>query len=82
MTATTLDWAFRADDVTKVYKGGVRANDGITFRIEPRRWRPPRPSGAASRWTDFGYFAAQGPWPVVKLKHKGGWSEGSRIVEA
>jgi ABC-2 type transport system ATP-binding protein len=35
MTATTLDWAFRADDVTKVYKGGVRANDGITLRIEP-----------------------------------------------
>ena len=35
MTATTLDWAFRADDVTKVYKGGVRANDGLTLRIEP-----------------------------------------------
>ena len=35
MTATTLGWAFRADDVTKVYKGGVRANDGITLRIEP-----------------------------------------------
>jgi len=35
MTATTLDWAFRAGDVTKVYKGGVRANDGITLRIEP-----------------------------------------------
>ena len=35
MTATTVDWAFRADDVTKIYKGGVRANDAITFRIEP-----------------------------------------------
>jgi ABC-2 type transport system ATP-binding protein len=35
MTTTALDWAFRADDVTKVYKGGVRANDGLTLRIEP-----------------------------------------------
>jgi ABC-2 type transport system ATP-binding protein len=35
MTATTLDWAFRADDVTKVCEGGVRANDGSTLRIEP-----------------------------------------------
>ena len=35
MTATNLDWAFPAEDVTKVYKGGVRANDGITLRIEP-----------------------------------------------
>ena len=36
MTVTTItDWSFRADDVTKVYKGGVRANDGLTLRIEP-----------------------------------------------
>ncbi len=37
MTATTtdVDWAFRATDVTKVYKGGLRANDGLTLRIEP-----------------------------------------------
>ena len=34
-TATVTDWAFRADDVTKVYKGGKRANDGLTLRIEP-----------------------------------------------
>ena len=33
--AAPRDWAFRADDVTKVYKGGVRANDGLTLRIEP-----------------------------------------------
>jgi ABC-2 type transport system ATP-binding protein len=34
-TITDVDWAFRADDVTKVYKGGVRANDGLTLRIDP-----------------------------------------------
>ena len=33
--AVATDWSFRADDVTKVYKGGVRANDGLTLRIEP-----------------------------------------------
>ena len=36
MTAPTpTDWSFRAEDVTKVYKGGVRANDALTLRIEP-----------------------------------------------
>jgi len=34
-TPTAIDRAFRADDVTKVYKGGLRANDGLTLRIEP-----------------------------------------------
>ncbi len=34
-TTTDVDWAFRADAVTKVYKGGLRANDGLTLRIEP-----------------------------------------------
>lgn len=34
-TATTTDWAFRAVDVTKVYQGGTRANDGISLHIEP-----------------------------------------------
>jgi len=34
-TTPVTDWAFRAQDVTKVYKGGVRANDGISLRIEP-----------------------------------------------
>ncbi len=34
-TITDVDWAFRATDVTKVYKGGLRANDGLTLRIEP-----------------------------------------------
>jgi len=29
------DWTFRATDVTKVYKGGKRANDGISLHIEP-----------------------------------------------
>lgn len=29
------DWAFRAVDVTKVYKGGARANDGLSLHIEP-----------------------------------------------
>lgn len=35
MTDTPTDWAFRADQVTKVYKGGVRANDALSLRIEP-----------------------------------------------
>ena len=35
VVAVATDWSFRADDVTKVYKGGVRANDGLTLRIEP-----------------------------------------------
>src|SRR5690554_574073 len=34
-TVTDTDWAFRAQDVTKVYKGGLRANDSLTLRIEP-----------------------------------------------
>jgi ABC-2 type transport system ATP-binding protein len=29
------DWMFRAEDVTKVYNGGVRANDGISLSVEP-----------------------------------------------
>ena len=33
--AVATDWSFRAEDVTKVYKGGVRANNGLTLRIEP-----------------------------------------------
>lgn len=35
MTATTTNWAFRADEVSKIYKGGVRANEALTLRIEP-----------------------------------------------
>lgn len=35
MTDATTDWSFRADQVTKVYKGGLRANDALTLRIEP-----------------------------------------------
>ena len=31
----TEDWTFRAEDVSKVYDGGNRANDGITMRVEP-----------------------------------------------
>lgn len=31
---TTTDWAFRAHDVTKVYKGGTVANDGLTLHID------------------------------------------------
>jgi ABC-2 type transport system ATP-binding protein len=29
------DWTFHATDVTKTYKTGVKANDGITLRVEP-----------------------------------------------
>jgi ABC-2 type transport system ATP-binding protein len=29
------DWIFRADNVTKVYSNGVRANDGLTLHVEP-----------------------------------------------
>jgi ABC-2 type transport system ATP-binding protein len=32
---TDTDWTFRANEVTKVYKTGVKANDGITLRVEP-----------------------------------------------
>jgi ABC-2 type transport system ATP-binding protein len=28
-------WDFRAEDVTKVFDGTVRANDGVTLRVEP-----------------------------------------------
>ncbi len=28
-------WTFRADKVTKVYRNGVRANDGISLHVEP-----------------------------------------------
>ncbi len=35
LPTVTEDWAFRVQDVTKVYKGGVRANDGLSLRIEP-----------------------------------------------
>jgi ABC-2 type transport system ATP-binding protein len=28
-------WAFRADGVTKVYKNGIRANDGISLHVDP-----------------------------------------------
>jgi ABC-2 type transport system ATP-binding protein len=31
----TTDWTFRATDVTKVYKGGKRANDRISLHIAP-----------------------------------------------
>ena len=34
-TATLADWSLRAEDVNKVYKGGVRANDGLTLSIAP-----------------------------------------------
>ena len=33
--AATENWSFRAEDVTKVYNGTNRANDGITLRVEP-----------------------------------------------
>jgi ABC-2 type transport system ATP-binding protein len=31
----TEDWSFRAENVSKVYDGTNRANDGITLRVEP-----------------------------------------------
>ena len=34
-TNLSTDWSFRAEEVTKVYKGGVVANDSLTLRIEP-----------------------------------------------
>jgi ABC-2 type transport system ATP-binding protein len=33
--ALATDWTFRAEDVTKVYNGSVRANDGITLSVAP-----------------------------------------------
>ena len=33
--AAGADWTFHATDVTKVYKTGVKANDGITLHVEP-----------------------------------------------
>ena len=33
--AETADWTFRADEVTKIFDGRVRANDGITLSAEP-----------------------------------------------
>jgi len=44
MTASTVasttvrqepDWSFRAEGVTKIYNGTLRANDGITLRVDP-----------------------------------------------
>jgi ABC-2 type transport system ATP-binding protein len=32
---TDTDWTFRAEDVTKIFNGKVRANDGISLRVEP-----------------------------------------------
>ncbi|HXY44007.1 MAG TPA: ABC transporter ATP-binding protein [Acidimicrobiales bacterium] len=29
------DWVFRAENVTKVYRNGVRANDGISLHVDP-----------------------------------------------
>ena len=29
------DWTFRADNVTKIYPNGVRANDAISLHVEP-----------------------------------------------
>jgi ABC-2 type transport system ATP-binding protein len=29
------DWTFRAENVTKVYPNGIRANDGISLHVEP-----------------------------------------------
>jgi ABC-2 type transport system ATP-binding protein len=33
--AERTDWSFRAEDVTKVYEGKVRANNGISLHVEP-----------------------------------------------
>jgi ABC-2 type transport system ATP-binding protein len=44
MTASTVastairretDWSFRAERVTKIYNGTLRANDDITLRVDP-----------------------------------------------
>jgi ABC-2 type transport system ATP-binding protein len=35
MTSNGGEWTFRADDVTKVFDGSVRANDGISLHVEP-----------------------------------------------
>jgi ABC-2 type transport system ATP-binding protein len=32
---TSTDWTFRAERVTKVFNGTVRANDGISLHVEP-----------------------------------------------
>jgi len=29
------DWTFRAENITKIYPNGVRANDGLTLHVEP-----------------------------------------------
>lgn len=35
MIEAAARWAFEVDGVTKVFKGGTRANDGISLRVEP-----------------------------------------------
>jgi ABC-2 type transport system ATP-binding protein len=32
---TSADWSFRAEGVTKIYNGTLRANDAITLRVQP-----------------------------------------------
>jgi ABC-2 type transport system ATP-binding protein len=34
-TAHNADWTFRAQDVTKIYRGKTKANDGITLQVRP-----------------------------------------------
>jgi len=33
--AKPRDWTFRAEDVTKIYSNGIRANDSISLHVEP-----------------------------------------------